>query len=337
MYMKLLFELSKEHKTLPTAEIFSCLQAENTRYSVIDVNEDVMIIETTVKNVAMKRLAERVSMTFFIEELLFHCPPLLREIKKQAEQHPIKPGGSLAIHYKNRSHSIDSQPVIQTLGKVYTQDRTVNLTNPDISIRVLITPSQVYVGLVRAAIDRTQFETRKVQHRPFFSPISLHPKLARALVNLSLIRKDETLLDPFCGTGGMLLEAGFIGAKVVGSDIEEKMIAGCTQTLYFYQIKSYNLFCSDVSEIKEYVGDVDAVVTDLPYGKSTTTKGEDLMQLYDRAFQSIFSVLKKSGRAVVGVANRDMLTCGKKYFSLLQAHEYRVHRSLTRFFGVYEK
>ena len=78
----------------------------------------------------------------------------------------------------------------------------------------------------KTEIDRTCFEERKVQHRPFFSPISLHPKLARVLVNISAIKRDETLLDPFCGTGGILIEAGLIGAKVIGSDIEEKMIEG---------------------------------------------------------------------------------------------------------------
>ena len=119
-----------------------------------------------------------------------------------------------------------------------------------------------------------------MQHRPFFSPISLHPKLARALVNLSSIKKGETLLDPFCGTGGIIIEAGLIGAKILGSDIEKKMIEGCKKTLEFYRIKEYELFCSDIGDIHKFVkNSVDAVVTDLPYGKSTTTKGEELSHL----------------------------------------------------------
>ncbi|MCK4365573.1 MAG: DNA modification methylase, partial [Thermoplasmatales archaeon] len=98
--------------------------------------------------------------------------------------------------------------MVRELADVYTKDRDVILENPDNEIRGLITDSKVYVGLKTAEINRSQFEERKIQHRPFFSPISLHPKLARALVNLSSIKKDETLLDPFCGTGGILLEAG---------------------------------------------------------------------------------------------------------------------------------
>jgi tRNA G10 N-methylase Trm11 len=32
---------------------------------------------------------------------------------------------------------------------------------------------------------------------------------------------------------------------------------------------------------------VDAIVTDFPYGKSTTTKGEEKKQLYTRSFENI--------------------------------------------------
>jgi len=144
------------------------------------------------------------------------------------------------------------------------------------------------------------------------------------------------MLDPFCGTGGMLIEAGLIGAKIVGSDIENKMIEGCKKTLDFYKIKNYKLFCSDIGSIKKHVKKVDAVVTDLPYGKSTTTKGEEIKQLYERAFENISEVLEKNSRAVVGLSNKDMISLGEKYFSLVDKHEFRVHRSLTRYFAVYQ-
>ncbi len=54
-------------------------------------------------------------------------------------------------------------------------------------------------------VARARLEARKVTHRPFSLPISLHPKLARALVNLARVPMGGVLLDPFCGTGGILL------------------------------------------------------------------------------------------------------------------------------------
>jgi len=335
--MKLLFELSREHKTLPKDEVLSCLKAEDIYYNIIDSNENVLIIESNTNNSKIVRLAERLSFTFYIDELIFSCSNSIDEIKKYAEANSIEKKGSIAITYKKRSINADSQQIVRVLAETYTKGRSVDLKNPDLEVRVLITDTNVYVGLKIAEVCRNKFEKRKVQYRPFFSPISLHPKLARALVNLASIKKDETLLDPFCGTGGILIEAGLIGARVIGSDIEEKMIDGCKKTLDFYKIKNYELFCSDVGEINKYVSDVDAVVTDLPYGKSTTTKGEDLKGLYNRAFENISKVLKENGMAVVGLSNKDMIPIGEKYFSLIKKHEVIVHRSLIRYFVVYEK
>ena len=143
-------------------------------------------------------------------------------------------------------------------------------------------------------------------------------------------------MDPFCGTGGILLEAGLIGAKVIGSDIEEKMIEGCKKTLDHYNIKNYELFCCDIGDIAKHVKNVDAVVTDLPYGKSTTTMGESVFDLSSRAFDSISSILKKKSRAVVGLPNSDLISVGENYLTLVDIFEFRVHRSLTRFFAVFE-
>jgi len=56
---------------------------------------------------------------------------------------------------------------------------------------------------------KSGFGKRKPHMRPGFHPSSLNPKLARAFVNLTGIRKG-TIVDMFCGTGGILIEAGLI-------------------------------------------------------------------------------------------------------------------------------
>jgi tRNA (guanine10-N2)-dimethyltransferase len=252
-------------------------------------------------------------------------------------QHPLKKEGSIAIRCKNRSSTMESQQLIDLLGDVYTKKRSVNLRHPEIEIRAVVTDTLAYVGIKKAEVEISSFQRRRAQFRPFTSPITLHPKLARALVNLSAIKKDEILLDPFCGTGGILIEAGLIGAHIIGSDIEQKMIDGCKKTFEFYKMKDVRLHCCDIGEIHRYVSLVDAVVTDFPYGKSTTTKGEDITRLYDRAFASLSSLLKKKGRAVVGLSNKEMIATGETYLQLLEVHAFRVHRSMTRYFVVYQK
>ncbi len=335
--MKYLFELSKEHQTIPTAELISCLHAEHILFTVIEKNEDAIVIDTPANEEKIMHTAQRLAFTFYVDRLLFSCSPTIKQVTEHAKKQKLAVTGSLAIRYKNRSETIDSQPLVKALASVFTKGREVALDTPDIEIRAYIADDILYVGRKLAEINRTQFEQRKVQYRPFFLPISLHPKIARALVNLSCIRKQETLLDPFCGTGGILVEAGYVGAKVIGSDIEQKMVGGCKQTLAFYNIPAENIFCTDVSTIAERMRNVDAIVTDLPYGKATTTKGEPITKLYDRAFEHFSTVLKTKGRAVVGVGQEDTLSIGEQYFSLVEVHKWKAHRSLTRYFAVYEK
>jgi len=335
--MKYLFELSKDHESLPNVEVLSCLKAEAIDYKPIHSDDNAIIIESNSGIKKIKTVSDRLSSVFFVDAFLFSCESIPEKIRKNALKNKIVKRGSIAVKYKNRSINIDSKSVVEALADVYTKNRDVNLENPDIELRALITDSRIYVGIKLFETGRSLFDDRKVQYRPFFSPISLDPKLARILVNLSLVKKGKILLDPFCGTGGILLEGGLIGAKLIGSDIENKMIDGCKETLEHYKIKNYKLHCSDIGEIGKFIDSVDAIVTDFPYGKATTTKGEEMDKLYDRAFKSISEVLKKNGRAVVGLSNSEMISVGEGYFSLLNVYEIKAHRSLTRYFAVYKK
>lgn len=54
----------------------------------------------------------------------------------------------------------------------------------------------------------------------------LPPKLAQTMINLSTndANASATVLDPFCGTGVVLIEAMIMGYDIYGSDIAQKMI-----------------------------------------------------------------------------------------------------------------
>ena len=334
--MKYIFELSKEHNTIPISEIISCLNAENINFNTIEKNEDVLIIDCLLNIPKIEHISKRLSFTYYIDNFLFSCKPEKNIIKNETIKNKIQTEGSIAVRCKNRSTKINSQTIIEILADAYTEKRTVDLKNPDIELRGLITDKKVYVGTKITEIDRSQYEKRKVQFRPYFSPISLHPKVARVMVNLSSIRNDEVLLDPFCGTGGILIEAGLIGAKIIGSDIENKMIEGCKKNLDFYKIKNFKLFCKDIGEIGNNIDKVDAVVTDMPYGKSTTTKGEEMENLYNRAFKNISDLLKVDGKAVIGLSNKYYINLGEKYLTHVETHKFKAHRSLIRYFVVYK-
>lgn len=333
--MELLFELLKTIPPLPSGEAIACLEAEHIPYTTHETTVDILTASAEISPTAIQRLADRLSHTSVIDELLFASP--IDDVINQAQTHPLHDKGSIAIRVKNRSTHYQSEPFIDALASVYSTDHPINLQHPDTEIRAILTDEHVYVGRKRAEIDTSLFEQRKSQYRPFFTGITMHPRLARALVNLSRVKAGDLFCDPFCGSGGILLEAGLMGMTLVGGDIEPKMTTGCTKSLDHYGITHFQLFPTDIGRLPDYVPDVDGIATDFPYGRSTTTKGEDRTRLYDRAFQAIATMLKPGRYAVCGLADKTLLSLGERYLKLQSVYDIRAHRSLTRSFAVYQK
>jgi tRNA (guanine10-N2)-dimethyltransferase len=337
--MKIIFELSKEYPFLPLAEALCSIKAEKIEHQLIETNEDVAIVD--IKNSNPENLANRIALSFFIDEFLFSCDPKIEKIKERARNVdlPKRVNETFRVRCNNRmkSKKINSLELERETGKIFAKNYKVDLEKPVFEVRMILTESKCYSGIKLFEINRKEFESRKAQHRPFFSPISLHPRLARALVNISEIGKGETLLDPFCGTGGILIEAGLIKTRVIGSDISKKMIDGCRKNLEYYGIENYELYQCDVEGITNYIGEVDAVVTDFPYGRSTSTSGEKIETLYERGVETIAKVLKRNKKAVIGLPSNSSLSICDRYLERVAVYPCRVHKSLTRYFGVYKK
>jgi len=333
--MQILFELSKEHPRISPDEIMACFEADKIPYTRVFSSSDVLILEAAITDQYLESLASRVALCFSISRVLGACTPHMEQLNSVLHTVTQPLQGSVAVTYRNRSQTMSSPPFIQAIAEHFTRHNPVDLQHPDNEIRVILTDDLLVIGLCHRHISRTSFEERKVQHRPFFSPISLHPKWARALVNLSRIKPSHTLLDPFCGTGGFLLEAGLLGTQVIGADIEQKMIDGCAATLHQYKITPKNLFCCDIGQLPSLVDKVDAVVTDFPYGRSTTTKGETIEQLSQRAFHSIHQMVKPHGYIVLGLHDKQLVSFAEDLFDLQTVYEQPVHRSLTRWFAVF--
>jgi SAM-dependent methyltransferase len=132
------------------------------------------------------------------------------------------------------------------------------------------------------------------------------------------------LLDPFCGSGTVLMEAALIGFKnLIGSDISEKAIADTKQNLAWVaekfpnfkfflrqaqdgQFSNFKLFNISATEISTKVNNnsVDAIVTE-PYlgpqrGRIDPIKTKlELEKLYSAALREFKKILKPDGRVVM--------------------------------------
>jgi len=210
------------------------------------------------------------------------------------------------------------------------------LTSPSLS-PASVSPA-LYFGILLHESSRSDFGKRAVKNRPFFSPISLHPVLARTVVNLSRVGHGGVILDPFCGTGGILMEASLLGLSAVGADRDSEMLRGAEMNLRHFDAEAL-LLNSDVGALPDILREhgitmVDGIATDLPYGRASTTFGEDKSELYLRAFETFKAVLKPGGYAAVVLPGA---LPGIDGLRLVSFYSLRVHRSLTRHFTVYRR
>ncbi|OYT37875.1 MAG: hypothetical protein B6U89_06635 [Desulfurococcales archaeon ex4484_58] len=109
--------------------------------------------------------------------------------------------------------------------------------------------------------------------------IALTPDISRYLINLARVREGEILLDPFVGTGSILLEAGLMGIRGVGVDIDKELVEGSKKNLESYNLRNQLLIIGDSTSLTYHR--VDGIATDPPYGRGASTHGLDLKRIYD--------------------------------------------------------
>jgi tRNA (guanine10-N2)-dimethyltransferase len=240
--------------------------------------------------------------------------------------------GSVAVRARDvrASAGVDTQAVERALGGVLV-DRglTVDLDDPDHELRALFGDDACVVGWLAVETERG-YGDRKPTDRPFFQPGSMDPLLARALVNLAGARPGVVLLDPMCGTGGVLMEAGFVGATPVGVDAQAKMVRGARENLRAFLGDGFHLARADATCLPLRAGSVDAVVFDAPYGRQSRIEGESVASLVGGALREARRVVREGGRGVV-VGDRSWADAARDAgWTVESEFERRVHRSLTR-------
>ncbi|MFA4719849.1 TIGR01177 family methyltransferase [Pyrococcus kukulkanii] len=215
---------------------------------------------------------------------------------------------------------------------INSQGLKVNLSKPDTIVRIYC-GRKLWLGIRIREFKGKEFDARKADKRPFSRPIALPPRIARAMVNLT--RATREVLDPFMGTGGMLIEAGLMGLKVYGIDIREDMVEGAKINLEYYGVKDYVVKVGDATRIREaFPGKTfEAIATDPPYGTSTTLP-MDRDELYKRALESMYEVLE-GYLSIAFPADFDAVEVAESIgFKVLERFYQRVHSSLSRYFYV---
>lgn len=336
---RLMFVLSGEHPTIPMAEVCGAIEAERQDFEIMDYLDQILVVKTKADPGI---LANRLAMC---HQICWHLSTsslddALDAIGSSDIVDLIPHGKTFSVRVKRikkYSPQVDTQKLAKQIADLVAREIEfkVDLVNPDIEIICALSEDQCVAGMLATKVDRTQLFKRRPTSRVAFHPSTLTPPLARCMVNLARTPRGGVLLDPFCGMGGILIEAGLIGAKPVGIDVDPKMIDGSRKNLEEAGVADFELIPGDAQRLPDM--EVDAIATDPPYGRQATTHGVPLEKLYEKALAEMEKVLKKKSYLCITspstVEIENIATdAGLK---LVERHEQRVHKGLTRLIYVF--
>ncbi|MCS7143838.1 MAG: methyltransferase domain-containing protein [Archaeoglobaceae archaeon] len=317
--MRYLFLLSGENLELAKAEVLSLAKAFGKILSY-DLDERILLIEFFGE-----QFFERLALSHEVCEAIVSCS--MDELQKEFEKLSFE--SSCCVRASGIGGKSE-QELEKKLGAIlWKKGIRIDLENPENLIRVYITPRACHIGLLKFKQNKKQFRERLPNKRPFFMPVVILPKLSRAILNLVSL-KSGRILDPMCGTGSFLIEAGLMGFEVFGMDFYRDIVKGCRKNLEFFNLEG-EVLQGDVREMPFKDESFDGIVTDYPYFRATRSGTKD--ELYSRSFNEISRILKKGSRAVI-VTNIDLNEFPLK---LILKINHRVHGSLTRRIYVLEK
>jgi tRNA (guanine10-N2)-dimethyltransferase len=302
-----LLEFNKSNLNLSLAEARSLLG-----FKTIDFVDNFAAVDHFTFNLA-KRLAytKNVFKILFVESesLILNKKYPFKEIK-----------GDYKVYTINIAESL-SKELIDFVWHS-SKNPKVNLKNPNHEIFFIKLHDKIYCCL-RVFRNEDDFNSRKAHKRLAMKPVSLDPRLARCLVNLTGCKKGE-IIDPMCGTGGILLEAAICGLNAKGYDINDEMIKISAENLSATKSKIEK---KDFFTIKKKIN---YLATDLPYGKNT---GKLDLSFYDKFLIQLDVILGVRAAVVFPghiKVNELFEKNNLKNIQLKETFDIYVHKSMTR-------
>ncbi|XP_078052060.1 tRNA (guanine(10)-N(2))-methyltransferase TRMT11 [Augochlora pura] len=153
-------------------------------------------------------------------------------------------------------------------------------------------PYELFFGRWISSGQRDLIQKLSLKTRKFIGNTSMDPQLSLIMANQAQVQKGDLVLDPFVGTGSLLVAASHFGGYTLGTDIDFLMLHGRTRpsrkmqkireedesiaaNMEQYGTSSYyvDAVVSDFS-VPLWRSDmiVDAIITDPPYGIREATE-----------------------------------------------------------------
>jgi tRNA (guanine10-N2)-dimethyltransferase len=343
--MKLLFEILGDLVDLAREEITGLMEVMDIEYSTFIQDNLLLGIEVEEFDAAaLHTLQNRLGLTRTVGALVAGPCETPQLLLGELGEFKLDGKGSFAVRAKRRVGGYQEINGVELAGQVgalvqKASGLRVDLKNPD-DILDLFMAERLYLSRRLTQIERSPLQNRRAHFRKHFSPVSLHPKFARACINIT--RSKNNMLDPFCGTGGFLIEGGLMGLTIYGSDMDPEMVKSSKGNLGQLNIGKHYITKADVGECAKWKenehypdGGFDAIVADPPYGRSSNTAGEKIRDIYARAFASLEEIIKPGGYLLLILPEEEDAKLAQGHFENVGIYPQHVHGSLTRHYCLF--
>eukprot|EP00929_Paragymnodinium_shiwhaense_P048140 TRINITY_DN24386_c0_g1_i2.p1 TRINITY_DN24386_c0_g1~~TRINITY_DN24386_c0_g1_i2.p1 ORF type:complete len:496 (-),score=64.63 TRINITY_DN24386_c0_g1_i2:269-1756(-) len=239
------------------------------------------------------------------EDLYSHVKQLLVDkIFRISTLEPRADGSSPSFRAsctRSGTHAFRSDEIEREVGGALQEyfDIKADMKQFDVNIRIEIVGGWCILGTQCNAKDMS------LRHKlEYLNRVTLKSNLAYIMLRAAGIQQGATVLDPFCGSGTVLLEAAewlngrFTG---IGFDTNRRAATGATANAKAEGYENCCTFhCLDARAMRKVCEDesVDAVVCNVPWGVQTGNF-VDLESLYEVVLRVGWHVLKPGGRMVL--------------------------------------
>ena len=339
---ELFFYLSGEHETLPCAEVKAILEADGFNYRNAVLSPRLLYFESDVK--CLQSIASRSCLTKACGIVVLKCGAEREEIMRTVEDTDYS-GFARAGETFSVTVTAVTRPDINTVAFERAIGEVISRKNHGLKVKLRY-PEVSFQGIVSGDVfilGKRMFEPSKIflkgkpRRRPFNHPSSMSAKLARVIINLTCSTPGSMILDPFCGTGSLLIEAGLIGCRVVGSDISVDMLRGTALNLSNLNIPQDGLVASDARCMP--FTNVERIATDPPYGRASSTHGVSTVDIVSSFLSDALELLPRGGYISIALPNTlNVWDMGEKLgYVRVECHTVREHKSLTREISTFKK
>ncbi len=334
---RVFFILSGEHPTLPLAELKAILEAHKIPFKI--TGSFYKLVELETKLDAVKAAFGKGG---FVDETgleIFHAGPTISEIDGEVKSADLSryltSEDSFSVRVLRFGGVLKGMSRVKLeahLGWLLARETRakIDLENPEKLFRGILAGPYFHLGLVAHQRPAGSIESRRPRERPAFHPSTMMPKLARCMVNLTHVVEGTVFLDPFCGVGGILLEASMLGCDVIGMDAVKRMLRGSRRNLRHFAMKPLALVRGDARNVP--LRSVEAIATDPPYGTGASTLKSTTHNILKDFLPQARGILATGRRAVIAspVGTGTPEIAQSAGFRIADRHEVYVHRRLTR-------